>query len=280
MEKKYILTDNVKRVDGKFFRQIKAVRNFSNISKGELGGYIQNEDNLSHDGTCWVHEGGFVAEHARVIEDAQVYKGMVFNSATISDRAKIGRILGGNEFPQIYGNAFVTGKAVVRDYATIGGFAVLKDCAQVSDFVRIDDEAVMEGDTHAFHYACLFDCAHMKDNSFVCGHCKIGGDVTLTEYCHVVDDSALVGNQELSSYENKKYKLLRNDAIEVDGRILYRIVALQDGPFCHYGELGGYVESEKNLSQVGAAWIKYPCTAYGDTVIDRDTVLSDMARLA
>jgi UDP-3-O-[3-hydroxymyristoyl] glucosamine N-acyltransferase len=278
MEKKYVLTDNVKRVDGKFVRQIRAIRNFGNIRKGTLGGFINNEENLSHEGTCWVYEDGVVAEHARVTDDAQIYQGIVFNSATVSERAQIGRWHGRNEFPHIYGNASISGDAIVRDYVTVGGFAVIKDEAHVSDFVRIDGEVVMENNTDAFHYACLFDNAHLKDNAFVCGHCKIGGNVTLTDHCYVADDSALVGNQTLSSYENKKYKLLKNDTIEVDGHTLYRIVALQDAPFCHYGELGGYVESERNLSHQGAAWIRYPMYAMGNTVISRDTVLSNETR--
>lgn len=273
MEKKYILTDNVKRIDGKFVRQIQAIRNFSNIQKGELGGYVQSEENLSHDGYCWVHEGGVVADHAKVIEDAQVINGLVCDSAVISDRAKVGRIYNNNEFPQIRGNATISGKASVKDHAIVSGFAVLKGYADAADFARIDGEVVMEDNSHAFHYACLFDKAHLKDDSFICGHCKVGGDITLIDHCHVADDSALVGEQTLLFYENKKYKLLKNDTIEVDGRTLYRIVARQDGPFYHYGEKGGYVESEKNLSQIGAAWIRYPMYAMGDTVVDRDTVL-------
>jgi NDP-sugar pyrophosphorylase family protein len=279
MEKKYILTDKFKRVEGRFVYQIQAVRDikterFGVIRKGTLGGFISNEENLSHEGSCWVHERGAVVEHARVTENAQICQGLVSNSATVRGNAMVGHRLG-SEYPQICGNASIEGNAIVQDHAIIGGFAVIKDNAHVSDFVRIDDDVVMENDTNAFHYACLFDNAHLKDHSFVCGHCKIGGNVTLVERCHVADDSTVVGNQELSSYENKKYKLLKTDTIEVDGRTLYRIVALQDGPFFHYGELGGYVESEKNLRQVGDAWIRYPMYAYGDTVIDRDTVLSD-----
>lgn len=279
MDEKYILTDKVKRVEGKFVRQIKAVRSFGNIRKGQLGGFISHEDNLSHEGTCWVYEEGIVAEHARVIDDAQIYKGMVFNSATVSGNACVGHAYIArshiNEFPQIYGNALIAGNAIIRDYATVGGFSVIKGEAHVSDYVRIDDEVVMEGDTNAFHYAYLFGNAHLKDHSFVCGHCKVGGNVTLIDRCYIADDSTVDGNQTLSTYENRKYKLLKNDTIKVDGHTLYRIVALKDKPFCHYGEKGGYVESEKNLSQIGAAWIKYPYYAYDDTVIAGDQVLSD-----
>jgi NDP-sugar pyrophosphorylase family protein len=216
MDKKYILTDTAKRVNGKWVRQIQAVRDFSVVRKGELGGFIHDESNLSHDGYCWVYADGVVADNARVIEDAQVYRGIVCDSATVKGCAKIGRPYDEKTFSQVCGNASIEDKAVVYDNAIVSGFAVLKDYARVTDYARVDDNVVMEGCANAFHYAFLFGNAHLKDNAFVCGHCKVGGDVTLIDHCCVTDDSIVVGNQELSSYENKKYKLLKTDTIEVD----------------------------------------------------------------
>lgn len=47
----------------------------------------------------------------------------------------------------------------------------------------------------------------------------------------------------------KKYKLLKSDRIKVGSRTLYRIKRLRDG------RLGGYIETERNLSQEGSAWV-------------------------
>lgn len=46
--------------------------------------------------------------------------------------------------------------------------------------------------------------------------------------------------------EEKKYKLLEDDTIEVDGHTLYRIRALRDFGNISKGTIGGYIESEKN----------------------------------
>lgn len=48
MGDKYILTDEVITVGGHALHRIRAVRNFGNIIAGQLGGYIEKEDNLSH----------------------------------------------------------------------------------------------------------------------------------------------------------------------------------------------------------------------------------------
>lgn len=70
---------------------------------------------------------------------------------------------------------------------------------------------------------------------------------------------------------NKKYELLKDDFIEILGRKLYRIRALKNFGKVLAGELGGYIESEKNLSQEGNAWV------YDDARICDDAIVCDNA---
>jgi len=44
---KYIMTEVSIEVMGKKLFQIKALKSFGNVSEGELGGYIEKEDNLA-----------------------------------------------------------------------------------------------------------------------------------------------------------------------------------------------------------------------------------------
>ena len=53
----------------------------------------------------------------------------------------------------------------------------------------------------------------------------------------------------------KKYELLQDQTIELRGRTLYRICALRDFGNVHAGDVGGYIECERNLSQNGNAWV-------------------------
>lgn len=48
--------------------RIKALISFDNVKKGELGGYVEKEENLSHSGDAWV------SGNARVSGDARVSK--------------------------------------------------------------------------------------------------------------------------------------------------------------------------------------------------------------
>lgn len=42
---------------------------------GERGGFVDNENCLSQEGTCRIHEGACVFENSEVSEDAQVFEG-------------------------------------------------------------------------------------------------------------------------------------------------------------------------------------------------------------
>ena len=53
--KKYKLTKNSIEVFGKKLFQIQATASFGNVERGELGGYIEKEENLSQENNAWVY---------------------------------------------------------------------------------------------------------------------------------------------------------------------------------------------------------------------------------
>ena len=72
MEKKYILTEETKEVGGRILHRIQAVRDFDAVQKGDLGGWVESEENLSHDGNCWVFGDGEVFGNARIGVNAYI----------------------------------------------------------------------------------------------------------------------------------------------------------------------------------------------------------------
>lgn len=70
--KKYKLTEITKEVFGIKLYQIEALKNFSNIRKGEKGGWIEKEDNLSQEDNTWVFGNAQVYENAQVFGNAWV----------------------------------------------------------------------------------------------------------------------------------------------------------------------------------------------------------------
>ena len=63
--KKFELTTDTKVVFGRKLFRIKALISFGNVTAGDLGGYVEKEENLSQDGNCWVHCNAIVYVHMR-----------------------------------------------------------------------------------------------------------------------------------------------------------------------------------------------------------------------
>jgi predicted acyltransferase (DUF342 family) len=97
MSKKYELTDY--DVSTNLYR-IKALRDFGNVKAGDIGGWVEGEDNLSHLGDCWVFGNAQVYDNAQVSGNAWVY-----------------------ENARVYGNARVSGNAWVSGGAWVSGDA-------------------------------------------------------------------------------------------------------------------------------------------------------------
>ena len=64
----------------------------------------------------------------------------------------------------------------------------------------------------------------------------------------------------------KKYRLTE-ETTKVGNRTLYRIQALRDFGNVKEGDIGGYIESEKNLSQDGNAWVSGDARVYGNACV-------------
>ena len=73
---------------------------------------------------------------------------------------------------------------------------------------------------------------------------------------------------------NKKYELLKDDAVTYFGRTLYRIKATTDFGDVKKGELGGYIEKEENLSHYGNAWVSDDARVSDDVLVTGDVRVS------
>ena len=78
MSKKYELVESSKIIlKNVILYRIKALVDIPNIVKaGELGGYIESEENLSHEGNCWVSDDAYVYNNAYIYMEMQKYMEM------------------------------------------------------------------------------------------------------------------------------------------------------------------------------------------------------------
>ena len=95
-EKKYKLTDEYRTIRCIKLYRIEALKDFGAVHKGDKGGFIGSEVNLSHNGDCWVYGNANVYNNAKVYDyavvsgDARVFgKARVSGDAVVCDNARV-----------------------------------------------------------------------------------------------------------------------------------------------------------------------------------------------
>ena len=139
MNKKYELTDETIGVGGCKLYRIRALRDFGNVKAGDLGGFIESEENLSYESDCWVGENARVYENAWISENARVFgNACVYEDAQVSEMSKIF----GNA--RVFGNAWVLGTAKIFGDAWMFGDALAYgdmklDSGMWNQTIEVDD---------------------------------------------------------------------------------------------------------------------------------------------
>lgn len=72
MKKFELLTTDTKDLFGRKLFRIRALRDFGDVKAGELGGYVEKEGNLSHDGNAWVYNDANIYGNAEIYGDAEI----------------------------------------------------------------------------------------------------------------------------------------------------------------------------------------------------------------
>ena len=73
MNKKYEITDITMEFGGRTLYRIRALKDFSDVKKGELGGWVSNENNLSQYGDCWIYNEAKCMDYSRIYDNGIMY---------------------------------------------------------------------------------------------------------------------------------------------------------------------------------------------------------------
>ena len=120
MDKKYELIES----DIKGLYRVKALKDFGYVKKGDIGGYVENPNNLSHEGYCWVYD------NAKIYDEARIYGNSEISGCAV-----------------IQGNARIYGNSEISDCAVIDGNARIYGDSEVWDYAIIRDNALIYGDS-------------------------------------------------------------------------------------------------------------------------------------
>ena len=256
--RKYEFTGETKTIQGTdgpvTLQRIRALDTFGDIQKGELGGWIESERNLSQEGEAFVYEQSKVYGNARVEGNAEVR-----GNAEISGNA------------EVYGNANVYDDARVYGDARVSDRAWIQDNAQISGRAHIDGQAVVRGEAKVHDNAQVYEKARIYDNAVISGSALVYGEAEIYgsalvygnarvgEVCVVHDFAKISGNANVIG------------AVSVYGnaRITDNALVHGESHVCDNARIG------ENAVISGEATVKNSARVFGNAIVTRNAIVQD-----
>ncbi len=149
--------------------RIKALKDFQLITgemihKGDFGGRVEGEHNLSQEGNCWIGYNAGAHDHSRVMDNAVLkdYSGAFWNS-TVSGNAVMKDHSCAKGDSRISGNVIMKDSSIARGNSTISGNAVMKDWSRTYNSSIITENAVLQVHQHIKFGTVTTDLLGTKD---------------------------------------------------------------------------------------------------------------------
>ena len=181
MDAKYKLTESTIQIETGFAEEesyrvcrIQALKDFGDVKAGDIGGFIQSEDNLSQEGDCWVYDDSVVYGKAMVHGDAKVMNNSeVYNNAVVCGNSTIIK-------SRVYENAYIMDKASICNSSCYGHSYVIGNAIVTNS--SINDVAYICGDAHV-------------SNIWAGGNITISGDAyieSMSDFVHIYTESSFI----------------------------------------------------------------------------------------
>lgn len=329
--KKYRLTDEFKMMDDgtKVFR-IEAMSDFGlrysstyGVSSGELGGFVESEDNLSFgpDDDSWVWDEAVVKGNARLERHSEISDDvLVEGNSLVTNRSEIegSAVITDSLLDHCDVNVSKIQNSSLKESGLFGDNDIIdsdiyKSVVNYSDVIN----STFENAVASVDSSLGVDYADNKITNTKVVNSKIGKGNVITNSSVIdtgVGDERTIVDEDVDRYPyriggplsdrdrsmiswredswagipdevgDQKYRLT-DETITHEGVTLHRIQAVQDIPFdydIHYnpivkGTLGGFVESESNLSNIAEdqSWIYDGAIVKGDSKVTNQSLIHD-----
>lgn len=220
--KKFEFTGETKTtVNGIVLHRIKALvridLGYSTIIEvGDLGGWLEKEDNLSYLGNAWVSGDAEVFGDAKIYGDALISGySMVFGNARIFGNARVYNhawVFGNAQvsgYAWIYGNAQVFGDAVVADSAWVFGDSEVSDHAQVFGDAEVHGNALISGYSRIFGNAQVSGDAEVLGDAKIYGDSKVYDDACINKCSHILNVGPIGSRNEFTTFFRTKDRKIK-----------------------------------------------------------------------
>lgn len=175
-------------------KRLIALKNFSDVKKGDLGGLIDESSTLSQDGDCWIYSGSVVIRDSKIDGNAKVRSSSKIESSTIKENTDVKGVI---QYSEICGHTFIdVNHSYILRSVLDGNIKIIGTSIKIEDSKIIDSVTISSNE---FSRMEIFN-SDIKDNvtirngrlaiyySKLQDNCKIEGE---SLYCIRLQDLAI-----------------------------------------------------------------------------------------
>ena len=185
-----ILMDEENTIEwgGRVLHRIKALKDFGDVKKGDIGGFVEKETNLSHEGNCWIYDNAKAMDNSKVYGNSRMYG-----------------------YSKVYGNSGMYGYSKMFDYSEMYDNSSMNDYSEIYDYSEMYDNSAMYDYSEMHDNSRMYDCSEMYNNS------AMYDNSTMYDYSIMYDNSEMYNNSTLKNKTRLYGKLVSSvdDFIEI-----------------------------------------------------------------
>ena len=186
--RKYELTNITMEFGIKTLYRIRALKDFSDVKRGELGGWVSSENNLSQEGNCWIYDEAKCMDNARMYDDSCMYGySEMYDSSRMHGDSKMYNYSEMHNSSRMYGYSKMYDSSEMHDSSTMYGNSIMYGnsmmCgnSRMFDYSEMFDDSAMYGNSTMNGYSIMFGNSEMYGDSEMHDHSRMYGDSILKD---------------------------------------------------------------------------------------------------
>lgn len=138
--------------------RVEALKDFHDVKRGDVGGYIEKEENLSQEGNCWVYDNSCVFGDAHICD-----AGSTHHYAKAYDNAKISDFAALYDCSQASGRTKISGNVELHDNVQASGHTYISGYTKLYRYVHICNETTISGNTEISGHMSFCGCTELNN---------------------------------------------------------------------------------------------------------------------
>ena len=160
-------TNTTEYKDGLRYR-VKALKDFGSVKKGDIGGFVTNEHNLSQDGNCWIYD------DAKIFDSSEIYNNAkMFNNSKMFDNSRMYDDSRMFDDCEMHDNSEMCDNSKMFDNSRMFDNSIMHDNSKMHNNSKMFDNSIMYNNSEMYNNSKMLNNSRMYDNSVMYNNSKM-----------------------------------------------------------------------------------------------------------